>query len=318
MAIAVEVLRVTPLLSCPRDTPHADMYRPAILTTSSVGNDPMSGAGSTIAMRTSGTSTPHRIFKIVPYAAGGFAVTAPYHSARSGFLAKMPVDYRKGGVSRVSRADMTPYSANDRVKLSYHRDGFAQFSGERAGKILSGRDPATGEPKGLGLLTNPPSQPIKSGPTFAVTVWGIEDFEILSPNKPAAVFEEEDCYFRGTTADCANAWTVEAFVLPRNFWGGVHRQSDKLSITLVFGNFEAPGVVFELRVVDLPGQPVFIGLLVSRMQTTFAGESGFVLSGPGHRFTDGKGEVLMACYPADACGGSSGTASLNYSPNATG
>lgn len=272
----------------------------------------MADSGVTIAMVARLGVEPRRVAKIIPYRHGGFAVSVPYHSAKVGFLGKMPVDYRKVGMLAVPRARMTRYSADDAVKLSYHPDGFVQFSSVHPGKIVSGRDPVTGEPKGLGLLTSPLSQPIKTGPTFGVSVWGIEDFETLPPNKPAELFGVGDWYYRSCTDDTANAWMIEAFVLPNSFRGGVHNRSGKPTITLVFGNFEAPGVVFELRVVDLPGQSVFIGLLVSRARVSFAAKSGFTLGGPGRRFPDGTGEVLMACYPADACGGTADAASLHY------
>src|SRR5436190_17943309 len=105
-----------------------------------------------------------KITKTVPYSDGGFALLVPYHSARVGYLTKMPVDYSKRGEILVERAEIVEYTADDRVKLSYHPDGFVQFSGERAGKIISGRDPDTGEPRGIGVLTNPMREPMASGP----------------------------------------------------------------------------------------------------------------------------------------------------------
>src|SRR3712207_1528938 len=84
--------------------------------------------------------TLRKITKIVPYGSGGFAVLVPYHEARRGHLLKYPVDYQIGQMERPFE-DATQYSAEDRVNLSLHPDGFVQFSGE---------NPGTSEPRGLG------------------------------------------------------------------------------------------------------------------------------------------------------------------------
>jgi len=71
--------------------------------------------GFTIAIEDQGTL--RKITKIVPYKQGGFAVLAPYHNARQGFLAKHPVDYSQP-TFKIRLEDMVAYSAEDRVKLS--------------------------------------------------------------------------------------------------------------------------------------------------------------------------------------------------------
>jgi hypothetical protein len=119
---------------------------------------------------------PHgvKVVQILPYKEGGFAVLTPYHTAGRGYLMKHPVDYATREM-QIARADLvTEYSAEDRVKLSIHPDGFVQFSGQDQGKIESGRDPETGEPKGLAIFTRHPpiSEPIETGPTFGVACWG--------------------------------------------------------------------------------------------------------------------------------------------------
>lgn len=94
------------------------------------------------------------------------------------------------------------------MKLSYHTDGFAQFSGESAGRITSGIDPTTGEPKGLGLFTNPLTAPIRSGPSVGVTVWGMEEFEEAKERDHPLIFEADDFYHRRCTPEDANAWAL--------------------------------------------------------------------------------------------------------------
>jgi len=112
----------------------------------------------------------HAVCKIQPLSDGGYALIAPYHAAREGWLYKHEVDYRKY-VNTVKLSDMQHFVASDRVKLSHHWDGFVQFSGENSQTIRSGRDPFTGEPKGLAIMSAPIWKPIKDGPTFGIILW---------------------------------------------------------------------------------------------------------------------------------------------------
>lgn len=268
--------------------------------------------GTTIAIETSALVSPRRIVKIVPYPAGGFAVTVPYHTANQGFLAKVPVDY-KANRSTVGRPDLIErYHASDRVKLSYHKDGFVQFSGENPSKILSGRDSQTLEPKGLGLVTQPPSDPIKTGPSFVVIVWGLDEFESLPAGKSAEVFTDQECYERDYPVDDANGWLVEGFVFPRRFWAGVRNQGGRRVTSRMFRDFEASGAVLEMRVIDLPRQPSFLALLVSRLKVEYSCPSGFNMGGPGVRRPDDTGTNLIAVYPSKAAGGTDDSTSLDF------
>jgi hypothetical protein len=85
----------------------------------------MSIKGTTIAIRSQVEEPARKVTKIVPYKEGGFGLNAPYHSAREGYLAKMPVDYNKTGEFFVHVHDMVGFIVNDRVKLSYHPDGYS-------------------------------------------------------------------------------------------------------------------------------------------------------------------------------------------------
>ena len=114
--------------------------------------------GKTIAIKAAG-EPPRKLTKVKSYPGKGkgFQVLMPYHCARSGVVTTVPVDYNMPGgiMCSVSHSECISFTAEDRVKLSYHGDGFAQFSGEVGGKIISGRDPITKEPKGVGLMTYP-------------------------------------------------------------------------------------------------------------------------------------------------------------------
>jgi len=250
-------------------------------------------SGTTIAITDNATNRPKKITKIIPYTNGGFAVLAPYHKARIGYVMKFPVDYSKR-LMKVSRAEMVEYSVADRVKLSVHPDGFVQFSGENPGKVLSGRDVETGAPKGMGLMVNPLYTPVRAGPTFGVVAWGLHDFESLRASEAgnALLFSEDDFYYRLCTPDDWNAYLIEAFVFTDNDWAGVRNRDGKFTLTRAFPEFDAHFAVLDLRLVRLPNQPIFLGIIVSRTKVDFGSPSGFCLAGP----TDRK-HGLQAMYP---------------------
>src|SRR4051794_2401310 len=80
------------------------------------------------------------------------------------------------------------------VKLSYHADGFVQFSGENRQRIRSGIE--NGVPKGLGLITNPLVRPVQSGPSVGCMVCGYDDFTPWKrrADEAAILFDAHDFY----------------------------------------------------------------------------------------------------------------------------
>lgn len=255
--------------------------------------------GITLAIIPKAGDPPRKITKVVPFAQGGFAVLTPYHAERQGYVAKIPVNYKAAGTEFIPQAEIKGFSVGERVKLSYHPDGFAQFSGEAQGRIISGRDRKTGEPKGIGLMTNPLDNPIRSGPTFGVTLWGIEDFDELKSNRAdtSIVFGEEDMYYRNCTPETANGWIIEVLAFPIRFWNAVRKKGNRYVISMSFGMFEASGAVIELRVIPLPQQNVFLAGFASRAGLKFKSPSGWTINGPGQMDQTGRGQVLMAFYP---------------------
>jgi hypothetical protein len=242
-------------------------------------------------------SPARRITKIVTYRQGGFAVLAPYHSARRGYLAKYTVDYSES-VSFPVRSEMQEYSASDRVKLSLHPDGFVQFSGEDPSRIISGRDAATGEPRGLGLmLERPLSQPILSGPTFAIVVWGLGGFVEETDPRGAVVFERSDCYLR-SQPDIANGYLVEGFLFPRRYLMVAREVRGRLRLSLACLLFGATAGVLDFVVLPLPEPALLLGLVASRLKTSFSAESGFCLNSPSDRRAGNRfANTLVATYP---------------------
>ncbi len=86
------------------------------------------------------------VCKIETLADGGYTVLAPYHAERQGWLTKFQVNYDQKHM-QIALGKMEHFTADDRVKLSHHTDGFVQFSGEVAGKIRSGRTQTRANPR---------------------------------------------------------------------------------------------------------------------------------------------------------------------------
>lgn len=164
----------------------------------------------TIAIRPDG-ETPRKITKIVGLNGRGFSILTPYHKQRSGFLFKHLVDLQVLGGRSVPWRECIGFTVEDRAKLSYHMDGFAQFSSETPGKIISGRDEKTGEPKGLGLLARALTNPSISGPSVGVTVWGLDDFEQAESDGDLITFDSTEWYYRRSTPETANLWHLAIY-----------------------------------------------------------------------------------------------------------
>ena len=272
-------------------------------------------------------AAPRHVTKIISLPTGGFAVAAPYHSARKGWLHKIAVDYSKTGSFHSPISESTTYTADDRVKLSFHPDGFVQLSGENPGRITSGRD-KDGKPKGVGVVINKLGTPLATvGPNFAIGLWGLRAFRVATQREGNVVFEEDDYYYRDCTRDTWNGYLVEGFVMPRyrpiraanitpkgfvlpiRFPVPVRSQTDAgIILPSRTPLFEGPGTaIFNLRLVELPDQELVIGLMVTRTRFGFDAPSGFVLSGP----SDMK-HSINAMYPAP--GDQPELPTINYSP----
>ncbi|WNV76929.1 hypothetical protein [Geodermatophilus sp. DSM 44513] len=247
--------------------------------------------------------------KIVGLSDGGFAVTAPYHSARQGFLMKFPVDYSRSELM-LPTADVVPYTADDRVKLSLHLDGFVQFSGERQGRIVSGRD-GDGQPKGLGLIANRLTSPLATdGPTFGLLAWGLDDYKEQVRIRDTLAFGGHDVYYRDCTLGDWSACIIEGFVYPRSYLSQGVLSGGRLVLPRRFPHYQGPrhtsglftptrnplldmqGALLNLTLVDVGSPYIVIGLLVSRATHGFPSTSGFTLNSP----SDMR-HALAAVYP---------------------
>jgi hypothetical protein len=271
----------------------------------------------TIAIRPALGQQPRKITKIIGLNGDGFSVLAPYHQARSGYLFKLPVDPSIQGPYQIPWEEAVGFTADDRVKLSYHTDGFAQFSSERAGQITSGRDPTTGQPRGLGLITHPLKTPIWSGPSVGVTVWGIDEFAQWKEPDEGLIFEPTDFYYRGCTPETANGWHLAIYAFPTDVTPPVRfRQGEAELDVALEGLSGALASVVQLKIICLPEEKVFLGLSVNRGMISFPAKSGWTLNGPGDFTRERKGHVLMGIYPRDGIA-TEGRGSLNRTISAS-
>jgi|NGEPerStandDraft_6_1074524.scaffolds.fasta_scaffold113261_1 hypothetical protein len=257
--------------------------------------------------------TKRAIFKVQPLSDGGYAVLAPYHAAREGWLARTHVDYTKTNQT-LRFEDLEHFTADDRVKLSHHADGFVQFSGENPGKILSGRDPVSGEPKGLAVQSAPIGLPITTGPTFGGTVWGLDQFRELNKLRSSDLdFPPDAIYYRGCRPDTCNAFLLEGWVFWPPMWAGVSGSEYDLRLSIGFRNFEGSGANLTFRVIPLAGNNCFLGISVHRVRVSFPGASGFAINGPSDRLkASTEGNALMALYPRDDILNTQPSITLNY------
>lgn len=257
---------------------------------------------TTIAIRSAPNEPPRKVTKIIGYREGGLAMLSPYHSAKSGLLTKTLVDYRQRR-PRTSTSESEMFSAADRVKLSYHVDGFVQFSGERQGRIVSGRDPMTGEPKGLGVVTNPMQHPVMTGPAFGVTLWGLEEFapQAGAPRGDSIVFEETDFVYEQCDEASWGSSGVSFFVFTLPFQPFVRKTGPRaFEMPLWHSQFMTEGRAFNFKVVRLGRQPFFLGAICFRRpKVRFDSASGWVINGPGGLSDGPVKPVLHAFYPAE-------------------
>lgn len=248
--------------------------------------------GWTIAIRPSVGQPLYKITKIISLEDGGFSVLTPYHKAQSGYLFRKPVDLDlqiQGTNRRITWRETEGYTVESQAKLSYHMDGFAQFSSGTSSQIISGRDDITGEPKGLGLITRPFKKPILGGffllPCVCVNIWGIDEFsEATQSDKSMLIFEPEEFhYVEGTTPNDANGWCLWIYILSLT--------SMPLQDHKIITEFGA-----ELKIINFPTMKdkfgKALGLCVSHNVTKYPSKSGWIINGPGN------GEyALTGIYP---------------------
>ncbi|MFZ3385486.1 MAG: hypothetical protein WA144_16340 [Candidatus Methanoperedens sp.] len=239
----------------------------------------------------------YKVTKIAFYRDGGFGIFVPYHSSKRGILTKLIIDYRKRE-SSIKREDVIEYTADDQVKLSFHPDGFVQFSGIHQ-NIISGRD-ESGRAKGLGIYSNPLNRVIKTGPTCGSSIWGLKDFQqFTEPKRGEEVleFNEIDYYYRDCAKDDWNGYTLELFLFELDSMKYIKELNGNKYLMIKHNNYMVPGFIFKHRVVPFNNKDYLMTLIVSRTKFSFESRSRFSLNSPSQLLDKNKGIILMAVYP---------------------
>jgi hypothetical protein len=247
---------------------------------------------------------PRAVCKILPLSDGGYSMVAPYHAAKEGWLYKHTVDYQKHEQS-IHLSEAQHFAATDRVKLSHHWDGFVQFSGENPQKIKSGRNPLTGEPKGLAIMSAPIWKPITTGPTFGISAWGMTDFKQVTDTRATdVIFRSTDIYYYRCAPYTFNAYNMEGWIFGAPMWDGVRGTGNDLRLSMHFPlRWNAKRAILEFRVLPLAtdDSDCFLGIRINRMCCNLPSPSGFEIGGPSNlRRGEHIAEMLKATYPKDA------------------
>jgi hypothetical protein len=237
---------------------------------------------------------------------GSYYVTSPYHPAAKALLMKATVNYNVGSMTVPFEEALDLAGIDDeekRVKLSHHRDGFLQFSGQG---VTSGRD-VDGTIRGVGVMSWSLESPVY-GPAFGVSVRGVEQFERATELEAGDIEVREDA-IPSVPGFASNeqVLVLEGFYFPP-LWHRFTRRRDgveRLSIV------HPSSAVLELRVLaasDRCDWPGMIGIELRREPMVDSGPSpSFIVSGSTgnlRRNEDGDllGDGIFCFYPGGDIG----------------
>lgn len=216
---------------------------------------------------------------------GSFKIDVPYCPYDQGVAMKFPVDYRKRDFYISVNDVVEKFKSTNRPQLTIHASGFVHFSGKG---IRSGIYTITGKPKGIGLYSRPLDNPIHSGPTAAVVVWGLDKFEFNSNSGEKIINFREDHFTKRniqTETDnlTPNTYNLEIFVFPEKMAPGIIKMGNGEVATFQFYNYaEQPGAIFTFPVIRLKNHSSFLGVLPFLTFTNFPfiSEYGFQITSP--------------------------------------
>ncbi|WP_164104237.1 hypothetical protein [Candidatus Laterigemmans baculatus] len=240
---------------------------------------------------------------------GSYSLTAPYHSARKAVLSKMTVNYDTNEQC-VAFSDAVELSELDegRLKITHHRSGFVQYSGDG---VRSGLD-EDGKSKGLGVFSRPLEE-VGSGPAIGAGVQGIEELEETAKDSKHDLLIDID---EIPKLPGSNGVMLELHYFQpqiRRFVFKDSKNRNRIDIIHPAGFIVPMFAIFAPEDCELPG---LIGVELYGQQFSY-GKSGFSLSGPGEKErTNEKGELIadvLGCIfprPTDF----EGATSLDYKP----
>lgn len=227
---------------------------------------------------------------------GGFAVSIPYHPSKEGWVFESPMDYNF--TERIQPIDECKnYTVNDTVKLSMHMDGFVQFS--RGGKqpIISGYNRELNLIKGAGVKAPDPVN-VTTGPLFGVVLQGLQSFDLNHSDSPAEVFEENDLWHHPSFSTPEDtAYNLEVFMFPNSLIGASTFVEGKRVLYRELPFKSKVRFPFQLRVIELPHLPFFLGAILSYIRPDETIDSGYKISGPGCGKPGEQKTCIGAWYP---------------------
>jgi hypothetical protein len=192
-----------------------------------------------------------------------------------------------------------------------HMTGFVQFSTASGEKIISGYNSELKQAKGIGLHA-PDSIVVTTGPLFGLRFQGLDGFEEIG-NRSAEVFEKDDLWHHPDYSTIEDtAYNLECFMLSRRIIGETKIVGNKrmLEKQLPFKSvFQFP---HHLRVLEFPGLPYFLGVILSRIRPDKSISSGYKICGPGCGDPSGKKKMIAASYPRPDFVANQPTTSLDY------
>jgi hypothetical protein len=240
----------------------------------------------------------------------GFGVQVPYHPAKNGWIYELPLDYAKTKFT-VPLSAGKHYTVSDVAKLSFHMNGFVQFSRGGGKPIVSGFNPNLNLIKGAGLRAPDPVR-VSMGPLFGVQIYGIENFDQCT-TKPVEMFELGELWYRaGEATENDTAFNVEVFMLPNDLLGAARAVNSKRMLRSKLPFKSQIWFEHDIRVVEMPRLPFFLGVIVSRIPADAGLSSGYKIMGPG---CGGPGEAkkcIVAQYPCPEMVSTLNPTSLDY------
>ncbi len=268
------------------------------------------GEGYRVAVE--GEDGRERLIARIGFLRDGFHLSVPYHPVTDGLVLRIPYDYsQKQSIQKLHES--ATFTVSDRVKLSLHMGGFVQFSSSGR-PIVSGYNRELEQIRGVGLKA-PTSVNVTSGPLCGLIFQGLDKF-VERGGKHAETFRPGDLWHHPLYAGLptSTAYNLEFFMFP---------VSELVSATTTNGNYilrrELPfqgefSFRFDLRIMEVPHMPFFLGVILSRFEADPDFESGYKLGGPGCFDTDGNAFGIAAWYPRPLLEGMN-LQSLDYDPN---
>lgn len=241
----------------------------------------------------------------------GFAALVPYHPAKNGWIYELPPDYSKTKFITPFKSGKH-YTVSDVAKLSFHMSGFVQFSSGGGKPIVSGYNQELKLVKGAGLHA-PNRVQVTTGPLFGVQVYGLEHFEKCT-SKPVEMFEPGDLWYRVGEATANDiAWNIEVFMFPKKALSGACVIGNKYMLRRKLPYNSSIWFEHDLRVLEFPQLPFFLGVIVSRIPGDSTLASGYKIMGPGCGPDEIK-KCIAAQYPCPDMVSEFNPTSLDYVP----